>query len=317
MLFASSLLYAQVPNGDFENWYIDRGSDKMIPNDWNSPGFQGCFEMPSMAEQSTDAYEGLYAASIGTQYAGIAGIPIPGWLFNGDVAYDHNNDPVPMGSSIKDVPTRVGFAFKYDTEDHAQYGLVKVEVYSNSQLLATGEDKLYYTNSGWQRKSVYLKYNQSNAVPQRIVIQFFSNDTTGNKTNIKMATLTVDDVAVSYKNDGPCEELFTASYDGSLNDLYINFRTCVYHGPQVDQGWCACCVEGSEYMDFVYTPPPIKVEVLDLQGRSRFIGELQNGRVKTVFRQLELETGVYIARVYTVYGDKSYHINQAKFISGK
>ncbi|MEZ4686572.1 MAG: hypothetical protein R3B47_11040 [Bacteroidia bacterium] len=316
-LLAAGTLVAQVPNGNFEQWNLDASIDKMVAVGWNSPGYAGCIGMPAMADQLTDAPEGNYAIGISTQYAGFAGIPTAGWLFNGDPTFDHNSNPVPLGSPLSEKPEFVSFAYTYDSDFNDQYGYVKVELFANNLVIGYAESNLYATGNRWEEINLYISYSDPSVNPDRILIQFFSNPVEEGFTGeIQPASLGIDKLSFEYLAPPPCKELLAVAYEADAKTLHVNFETCQFLGGTCLVGFCGTGVQGEESGYFFTTADPV-FEVLDLQGRVRFTGKLDIINTKTLFSQVELEPGLYIARVMTIFGNPRQQLNEVKFISGK
>ena len=317
LLFISHALVAQVQNGYFEQWQFDASTNKMVAEGWNSPGFEGCFLIAAMAEQVTNAHEGAYAIGISTQHAGIAGIPMAGWFFNGDLFYDHNHNPVPLGSPITTKPSLVSFAYKYESDFSDQYGYVKIELFAGNQVVGNAESALYATSNRWEEFNISLNYPDPTITPDRVLIQFFSNPVDDEYTGeTKYATLSIDKLSFETLAPAPCEEQLAVAYDADAKKLHVHFESCQFLGGTCLVGFCGTGLTEEE-MGYYFTTNDPHFEVLDLQGRVRFAGRLDIVSAKTIFNQINLEPGVYVARVLMKTPDGKQQLNEVKFLSGK
>lgn len=318
LTFSLATAFAQMHNGDFEQWNKDSETGVFLPSDWTSLSFIGCLEEDAIGRQlNTEPYQGKHAISINTQYEGITGAPMSGWLFNGGYYYDHDQVRILKGSPITERPELVSFAYRFASDFQDQQGEVKVEIFAGNTVLGSAEYHLSYTGSRWQEINLYIQYEDEELQPNRILIQFFSNSQSGEyEVPVKEATLSIDQVSLEYLAPKPCEDLFAVAYDAKALALHISYNSCENYFIGCSTGWCGM----GEFVDnIIYdTSTPAHLEVLDLQGKVRLKARLDTDNIKTILQTVRLEPGVYIARVLGEDIEKRIHQRaQVKFIVGQ
>ncbi|HRS53765.1 MAG TPA: T9SS type A sorting domain-containing protein [Bacteroidales bacterium] len=209
-----------VPNGNFENWV-----DSVTAASWTSTVSAGIYSLHFM-KQTTDSYEGSYAAIIESQsipmYGAISGIATLGQLIPDLI----NLKLQPIGGiPCSNKPSKLKGYFKYNpVSTDTMAVLVYVTAYNfiaqKKDTIGYGIFYSYNNTSTYTPFFVNINYNNPNATPDTINIAIYSSYNQFPNANSK---LWIDKLEFEYGGIGIKEE--------QNNNSYIN----VYPSPTASE----------------------------------------------------------------------------------
>ena len=195
-----SQAFAQIPNGDFENW--TNGN----PDNWITDNALG---IATPITQSTDKHGGSYAAR--GEVLSIAGNPFPGYLYN----YGESGRGFPIGQRYSQLD---GY-YKLTTTGTDKF-LVWVYFWSGEQVIA-GNYGWFNAASSYTKFSVPLIYFTNDTPDSATIWITASQDTSqGNATASIGTVFFVDDLSFSGTATGVEDNSQPLSF--KLNQNYPN-----------------------------------------------------------------------------------------------
>ncbi|MCF6364602.1 MAG: T9SS type A sorting domain-containing protein [Bacteroidales bacterium] len=187
--FTFILLYSQqIPNGNFENWTNDSDAEG-----WNSVniGFPVNFYS---AQQTTDSYQGTYAANLTTESTALG--VIPGIITLGEI--DIENQTITGGIPFTERPNGISYFFKYVPQGNDTSVMISILTKWNETTQETDTIAMtaYFTADQFD---VYTKvavpyiYNSIDS-PDSLNVIFISSGFSGNAGS----SLLIDSIALEY-----------------------------------------------------------------------------------------------------------------------
>lgn len=211
-------IYSEIPNLDFENWYIGQGSKYLDPlpcNFWATPNEGSVFSIGTLKAPVTvfrvgadSAYKGNYAAMLVTGIAdlGLLGKKITaGAIVSGkfQVKISDPLNSMEFGRSFNKKPKSVTGYYKYfpiDNDSASAYCYVTKNIGGGKvDTLGFGRQLFYDEKSTYTKFNFDLEYT-SNEVPDRVVIYFTSSEAGDEFKGQVGNTIYIDNVTVDYHN---------------------------------------------------------------------------------------------------------------------
>lgn len=213
LMLLTSMAFAQVPNGSFENW-TSFGSYE-DPTGWESTNLYFPYSGVVVCEKDTDCTEGQYAALLTTKYSSMMAETMPGWLFQNGFAYNHR-------------PEKLKFDYKLwlNTGDPAavfRVTLTKWDSSSNSSItIAEVFEILSVSVSSWTEAEYSFDYS-SHLQPDSCFMIFASGDemTCVDSSYIKIDKVVLDGTYVGIAGE-EIHPAFRISPNPASDVLYID-----------------------------------------------------------------------------------------------
>jgi len=259
--------FAQVTNGDFENWntvtdptwpiemtdsHSVENPMRGLINDWSVDYIDGL-------TRTTDAHTGSYAAVLHN------------W-------YNYAETMITYRSSISYYPTNLQGAYKYVSGDAGAFGTARVVVKSTMGDTIINEAINLGVSEQWETFDYSLSQIMSTVDPADSLIIQFRNSEQSCVSNIMTCNLLfLDNITVT---NGPLNV-------NELNTIEFNVF------PNPSDGLITIKVENNEVM---------KIEIIDLLGKT--VQEITTKQGKVTMNVSALESGSYIVCVEALDGNR-------------
>ncbi len=275
-VFSSLSLYAQVPNGGFEDW----STDETTPNGWVTTNSLMALDNPQSVFKTTDAHSGNFACAIRTVKLinpPPGGIFVPqyyGSIFIGKQKFPQFTYGFPFNSK----PTMLRFWYKYNARnnDSVRISITITKWNSTKKVQDTITSTLAFL---FDSVGVYTKaeimLNLRDSINTGDTAQMFISSSNLTSTN-EGATLFIDDIEFAGGNV-------------SINEI-INQNEITFFPNPINNNWLQ--------INFTNPEKNISIEITNNQGLTVFNKDLVNEN-SIELNPLNLAPGLYFVNIKT------------------